>query len=120
MNIIYPVYFTRGGRGINWRTQRNRITVDLNYYPNHVINTSILDTCHLSGQFTINPISSGYFLQNGQMVRVTNLAGYDGNNILKYCPACGNIKTIQEFDYSGRFTGEQRDQSNCMECRQAY
>lgn len=122
MNIVYPIYFTLGGVGVRWREVRNRIRVDINYTNNNnIINTDILNTNHLNGSFEIiNGPVSGYFIENNEMVRVTNLIGYDGYSILKLCPNCGNVKTLEEFDYEGRDSGGRRDQSNCMECRKSY
>ena len=119
MNIVYPVYFTLGGKGVNWREARNSISVDINYTNgNTVLNTNCLNTNHLGTPFTIypNPVN-GYFIEGREMIRVTNLVGYDGNSILKCCPACGLTKSLEDFDYKGRDTGGKRDQSNCMVCR---
>ena len=52
--------------------------------------------------------------------RVTNLVGYDGNEILKRCPYCLQHKHVTEFGYSGRYTNGRRDQSRCNLCRKQY
>ena len=122
MNIFYPIHFTKGGRGVKWWLPHNKINVKINYTGG----LSPVVTCHLDYQdliepFTFNPkYVSGYFFENGERIRVTNLSGFNGVSIMKYCPSCLRIKTITEFDYMGRYTNGQRDQSNCMECRKSY
>jgi len=53
--------------------------------------------------------------------RLTNYCGYDSRKgWLKYCPNCQRIMPLTYFDYNGRNTGEERDQSQCSECRSRY
>lgn len=83
-----------------------------------------IEMTHLSESFSINNGVSvnGYFLQDGEKIRVTNIVGYDytAKDFLKQCPQCGSVETIEAFDYAGRVTDELRDQSNCMDCRGNY
>lgn len=122
MIIVYPIYLTLGGRGVRWRDPRNRLSVNIRYTNSDVIiNTDCLNISHLNNPFVIeNGPINGYFIDNGEMIRVTNLVGYDGSSILKRCPACGVVEQLEGFDYEGRDTGVRRDQSNCMVCRANY
>ncbi len=121
MDIIYPIYFTKKGRGIDWRVPRNRINITLRYENGSTTVSDYLSGLHLHSAFTFDDgYVSGYFIDDDEMVRVTNLVGYDGNNILKWCPNCKQIKGIEGFDYSGRYANGQRDQSNCKDCRSMY
>lgn len=52
--------------------------------------------------------------------RVTNLVGYDGQTLLKRCPACGLDKSPLAYGERGRVTGRRRDQSQCSDCRSGY
>ncbi|MGV2805050.1 hypothetical protein GNF85_15535 [Clostridium perfringens] len=61
--------------------------------------------------------SSGYDANNN---RITNIVGFDGNSLLKYCPSCGATKPTTEFGYTGRVTTSRRDQSECSDCRSSY
>lgn len=121
MVIIYPFNFTRGGSGINWRLERNRLDVLLRYSDGSEVTTNNLTINHLTSSFIIldGPIS-GYFTDSLQQIRVTNLVGFDGTNLLKRCPSCGYDKSLVGFDYSGRYTDGRRDQSCCNECRGNY
>lgn len=118
MTVNYPIVFTISGRG--WRN--SPISVTLKYGGGTKVSTGTLNQTHLQqGDFSIveGPVS-GYFMSGGDQVRVTNLVGAQNGVLLKSCPHCGKIKPIYEFDDSGRFTGEQRDQSNCNDCRSSY
>lgn len=118
MTVIYPITFTITGKG--WRNRP--INVDLNYQSGKSLTTSTIDKSMLTEPFTIlpNPVN-GYFLNpQNEKVRITNFVGYDGQSFLKQCPQCGRIMRLEGFDYSGRYTGEERDQSNCMDCRAQY
>lgn len=63
------------------------------------------------------PMSSGY---DSTGARITNIVGFDGTNLLKYCPSCNLVKLTTEFGYSGRTTNGRRDQSECNDCRASY
>lgn len=122
MNINLPFYFTKRGRGIDWRLSENHINVTLRYEDNTEITTNKLTQMHLSnGNFIIlNSPVSGYFIHNNDMIRVTNLVGFNNGNLLKMCPSCGEVKPITEFDHSGRYTPYLRDQSQSSVCRSSY
>ncbi|UYZ38004.1 hypothetical protein OD350_10140 [Clostridium beijerinckii] len=60
---------------------------------------------------------NGYDYNNN---RVTNLVGYDGQELIKRCPCCMRDKHVTEFGYSGRITNRKRDQSQCTNCRGSY
>jgi|GEM_PF-3369161 len=121
MDINYPIYFTRKGRGINWRLAINRIRVTIRYNNGNTLVSDNLSGIHLRSSFTFDGgYVSGYFIEGNEMIRVTNLVGYDGSSILKWCPNCEQIKDIEDFDYSGRYVNGQRDQSNCKDCRSGY
>lgn len=121
MKIIYPIYFTLSGRGVNWRDPSNRILVTIEYSDDRKLRVGKLERHHMSLPFKfMNGLVSGYFIQNSQYVRVTNLVGFDGKSLIKRCPSCHLEKAIDEFDYTGRYTNGPRDQSNCFECRSSY
>lgn len=51
--------------------------------------------------------------------RVTNIVGFDGENLEKWCPGCGGIFLSVDFGFEGRATSPdyRRDQSYCNVCR---
>lgn len=84
---------------------------EVTYSDGNIENTEILRE-NIPCKF---PMINGYDSQGN---RATNLVGVNENGVLlKYCPHCGDIKTVYEFDYEGRTTNEHRDQSWCSACR---
>ena len=120
MKLKTPFYFTKEGRG--WRT--SSVPVTLIYEDGMCVATAVLKKSHLKrGNFEIaEGIAFGYYVDQdtGEKIRITNIVGYQNGQFLKWCPHCERTMTLEEFDYSGRFTGEQRDQSNCSDCRSSY
>lgn len=52
--------------------------------------------------------------------RVTNIVGFDGEYLLKWCPHCEEVKISLDFGPEGRPDSDQlhrRDQSWCLVCR---
>lgn len=91
--------------------------VDLIYEDGNIIRgVNVIDNNITTKPFFME-ISSGYDANNN---RITNIVGYDGINLLKYCPKCGCTKPTTEFGYSGRVTTDRRDQSDCNSCRSNY
>lgn len=88
------------------------------FYSNGTVltNVSVIDSSITIMNFTMD-ISSGYDA-NGH--RITNIVGFNGNELLKYCPSCGYIKPSTSFGWNGRVTTSRRDQSECNECRSSY
>lgn len=76
----------------------------------------INDDIIIKGPFTMD-MSSGYDACGN---RITNIVGFNGNELLKKCPSCGQIKPTTEFGCSGRVTTSPRDQSECNKCRSSY
>ena len=120
MNADFPIYFTDKGKG--WRGSQR--TVRLEYEDGTCLDTSVLDECHLErGNFTIcGEPANGYYVEScsGREIRVTNIVGGEDGRLFKECPHCGEVKPLDEFDYSGRVTDDQRDQSQCSKCRNRY
>ncbi len=60
-------------------------------------------------------------LRDSKGIRLTNYVCYDKHNgWIKHCPRCNTSLPLNCFDYNGRFTGEERDQSECSNCRGSY
>lgn len=52
-------------------------------------------------------------------VRLTNLCGVRAGELQKQCPNCDRRRPLSEYGQREMtHTGEQRDQSHCMRCRQ--
>lgn len=120
MSAEFPIHLTDRGKG--WR--KTRKNVRLEYEDGTCLDTSVLGESHLErGNFTISGGSvNGYYAEPGsdKKIRVTNIAGGRDGRLLKVCPHCGEAKPLDEFDDSGRVTDDQRDQSQCSECRNRY
>lgn len=112
MRIILPFRLT--GSGNPGYRYPNSVTIR---YSNGSIltNISVITSNMLTSPFRMD-ISSGYGSNN---VRITNIAGYDGTDFLKWCPHCKKIKPLSDFDNIGRYNSS-RDQSNCNDCRGSY
>lgn len=87
-------------------------------YINGIINTnvSIIDNSITTMEFSMD-MSSGY---DANRNRITNIIGFNGHELLKYCPACRCSKPTTSFGWSGRVTNSRRDQSDCNDCRSSY
>ena len=64
----------------------------------------------------------GYTGTNGDGSSLTNIVGFDGEELLKKCTNCGQIKpSASGFGPKGRCTDpkgiRRRDQAQCIECR---
>lgn len=61
--------------------------------------------------------SSG--INGARGVRLTNLCGVKGGELMKQCPNCTKRRPLSDFGQREMtHTGEHRDQSHCMSCRQ--
>ena len=88
--------------------------VNIIYNNGDILETNIIDDWVLAGGPFIMEKSNGYDNLNN---RITNIVGYDGNDLLKRCPKCGSDKPTVYYGSSGRGN---RDQSECNECRSQY
>ena len=113
MIVTLPLRLTGSGPS-NYRTP-NYVNI---VYNNGTIlnNINIIDNSITIAPFTMD-MSSGY---DNNSNRITNIVGFDGYNLLKYCPSCHSIKPTIEFGYLGRVTTSRRDQSECNLCRSSY
>ncbi|MDD7372568.1 MAG: hypothetical protein SO136_06275 [Sarcina ventriculi] len=92
-------------------------TVTITYSNGRILrNVGLIDTSITTSSFTMD-MSSGY---DSNVNRITNIVGYNGQYLLKYCPQCGHTKPTIDFDWSGRVTTGRRDQSDCNNCRGSY
>ena len=113
MIIILPLRLTGSGNP-GYKIQNS---VNINYSNGTTLkNVSIIDSSITTMAFTMD-MSSGYDA-NGN--RITNIIGFDGSELLKYCPSCEYIKPSTDFGWSGRVTTSRRDQSECNHCRSSY
>lgn len=113
MIVNLPLRLT--GSGNPGYRQANSVNITYNN-GSTLTNISIIDNSIATTPFTMD-MSSGYDANNN---RVTNIVGFNGQELLKYCPSCGNIKPTTSFGYSGRVTNSRRDQSECNNCRSSY
>lgn len=92
-------------------------TVNITYEDGTIIrNINVINSFIARMPFTM-PMSSGYDF-NGN--RITNIVGFDGTYLLKWCPSCQIIKPTISFGWIGRVTNGRRDQSECNDCRGSY
>lgn len=140
MNFNYPITITNiyeyGVKCMGWRTKIQPVDVALNgniikNVAEISINSNDISLHDTNNVLTTIPIQSFSFLFNGNHVnvcardqynnRLTNFVKYDAQKgWIKHCPSCNLDKPLDYFDYSGRHTNEQRDQSQCSECRSQY
>ena len=116
MKIIFPLYFTKKGKG--WRKSPKDTT--LKYKDGTIKTTRILNKSDLQcGDFKINGKPAfGYFInKKGEQIRVTNIVGCKKGKLRKWCPKCKKTKSLKKFDLTGRNTAGKRDQSQCSKCR---
>lgn len=113
MKVNLPLRLTGSGNP----GYMNQNYVDLIYENGGILRrVGTIDTNIMIRPFFME-MSSGYDANNN---RITNIVGYDGINLLKYCPRCQCTKPTTEFGYSGRVTTSRRDQSECNSCRGSY
>ncbi len=141
MNIQYPITITNNVNAeqkcLGWKYKTHSITIVLqsgeeitgitkiNKSGNFLFfndNVVIIQSC---SSFTFKDSSTDLPVivscRDINNTRLTNYCGYDGQNgWLKYCPNCQRIMPLTYFDYNGRNTGEERDQSQCSKCRGRY
>lgn len=110
MIVSLPLTLTGSGP-LGYRTPNY---VDIVYQNGQTLtHINVIDDSITIFPFTMD-MSSGYDSNNN---RVTNIVGFDGQTLLKYCPCCNLIKPTTDFGYAGRVTTSRRDQSQCSDCR---
>lgn len=113
MIVNLPLRLT--GTGKSGCTQTKSVTI--RYQNGTVINNvSVIDNNITIMAFTMDK-SSGF---DDNENRITNIVGFDGNELIKLCPRCNGEKPTSRFGYKGRVTTSKRDQSECNDCRNSY
>lgn len=113
MIVRLPLRLT--GSGPSGYNQPNSVTIT--YHNGNVLyNVNVIDSNITTSAFTMD-MSSGY---DDDGDRITNIVGYNGHELLKYCHSCRCEKPTTQFGYSGRVTTSNRDQSQCNDCRSSY
>ncbi|HBF7094797.1 TPA: hypothetical protein ACG3JU_003746 [Clostridioides difficile] len=113
MKVEFPLRLT--GSGLQGYQEQKK--VDIIYEDGiKIVDVSVINSDIMKKPFIMEQ-SSGFDSKGN---RITNIVGFDGTELLKVCPNCGEIKPATEFDYKGRVTNSKRDQSNCGKCRANY